>query len=158
MILGSFLFRDYPVQQFLHVREYAYKSIFLYGLRAQVETSSHSGECCLCHFDFSWASRDIKCHKNPIMLIYLISWAGGDKELSAHYPAHMKADVQLKIKNIAKETTTCMELTHIKWRLLKSLTCFNKWYFNANKEWGNGGKYLREHIVAAIAEPDPLLV
>lgn len=28
------------------------------------------------------------------MLIYLISWAGSDKEPSARYPAHMKADVQ----------------------------------------------------------------
>ena len=30
------------------------------------------------------------------MLIYLISWAGSDKESSARYPAHMKADVQVE--------------------------------------------------------------
>lgn len=30
------------------------------------------------------------------MLIYLISWAGKDKEQNAHYPAYMKADVQVE--------------------------------------------------------------
>lgn len=30
------------------------------------------------------------------MLIDLISWAGSEEELSARYPAHMKADVQVE--------------------------------------------------------------
>lgn len=30
------------------------------------------------------------------MLIYLISWAGSNKEPNAHYPAHMKADMQVE--------------------------------------------------------------